>query len=493
MTYVVPDPRTQAFARITAGLCLIVANSSVAWSVTAANEYATARGIPLGNIVSAALGTTANWDPGSNSVIADFANTIRNAWIAKGARAVLIAPGCPTRVVVRGVLTSGSTYDPSATGLPAFGHLVMGAPSYASLLTSGVVMSCRQQGSSNWRWWLWTGSSSGSVEAWNARMAWKLGLSDNRSLVDGSIELTGIKSNDGAPASFAPGALPTPLASTYVGWTGSRVIPAGRIGWGAWRMPTSDFNETPANWDGPLNSSLAADSLTAQPGPLLFSLFNGTGSIGGWAGLARSCADWGYDTDYFYRGTPTAAAEALCPIAGAVWSKADFEGGAIVGAPFYLFGGDSLNADDPVRTEPWLSALDPLDGAVVTEKGASYGFEWGIRALQTGAAAGSMDVCHRLSAEALIAWITAWQILQGMNGLESQWYYSGSRFWSGDPLHRPFHFDAAPSVPLFGGVDPPLPPVVDPPFGNSNTPYVDRSAGTYRSSRFTGHRRNPRR
>jgi hypothetical protein len=100
---------------------------------------------------------------------------------------------------------------------------------------------------------------------------------------------------------------------------------------------------------------------------------------------------------------------------------------------------------------------------------------------------------HRVGGETEIAWVTAWLALTGMSGLEALWHFGGASSPQGDPLHRPFHFDPAPSVPLFGGVDPPLPPVVIPPFGNSDTPYVDRSAGTYRASRFTGHRRNPRR
>jgi hypothetical protein len=355
-------------------------------------------------------------------------------------------------------------------------------------------MACRQQGSSNWRWWLWTGSSSGSVEAWNARVAWKLGLSDNRGLVDANYELVSLLSNEGSPTSLGSGSFPTTLASTYVGWTGSRVIPAGRIGWSAWRMPSTAFNETVDNWDGPLLSSLAADALTAQPEPLLFSLNNSTGSMGMWAGLAKSCADWGYDTEYFYRGPATAAAEAMCPVAGAVWTEAAFEGGSIVGAPYYLFAGDSLNADDPVRTEPFLSALAPVDGSVITAKGASYAYEWGIRGLQTGAAAANMDVCHRTSGETQTAWIVPWYTLQGMNGLESGWNAMGSPFPSGDPLHRPFHFDPAPSVPLFEGVDPPDPPIVEPPVPPTvQTPLYDLNKGVWRAPRFSRYRRTPRR
>jgi hypothetical protein len=484
----VPDPRTQAFARITAGVCLIVANSSVAWSVTAANEYATARGVPLGNIVSVPLGTSRDWDPGSNDAIADFANTIRSNWLAKGARAVLIAPGCPTRVVVRGVISGSSTYTPTATGLPPFGHLVQGAPSYASLLTGGAVMACREVGSGRWVWWLWTSNVFTRVEAWNTRVAWKLGLSDNRNLIDGNYELVSLKSNEGSPTSLGSGSFPTTLASTYAGWSGSRVIPAGRIGWSAWRRPSSAFDETVDNWDGPLLSSLAADSLTAQPEPLLFSLNNNTASGGMWAGLAKSCADWGYDTEYFYRGTPTAAMESMCPVAGAVWSKADFEGGSIVGAPYYLFSGDSLNADDPVRTEPFKSALSPVDGSVITAKGPSYAYEWGIRGLQTGAAAASIDVTHRSSGETQTAWVSAWEMLKGMSGLEALWNNISAPFPSGDPLHRPFHFDPAPSVPLFGGVDPPLPPVIPPYDNNPPTLQYNKRSDRFRDYRGRGRR-----
>jgi hypothetical protein len=485
----VSDPRTQAFARITAGMCLIVANSSVAWSVTAANEYATARGVPLGNIVSLPLGTSRDWDPGSNAAIADFANTIRTNWLAKSARAVLIAPGCPARVRVRGVTTAGTLYNPDLTGLPAFGQLVMGSPSYASLLSGGSVIACREAGSSRWEWWVWSGSAATTYQAWANRLAWQLGLSDNRGLVDGNYELIGLLPNAASPPSFAAGSFPTTLASTYAGWSGSRVIPAGRIGWSAWRRPSSAFDETVDNWDGPLLSSLAANSLTAQPGPLLFSLFNGTGSMDRWAGLAKSCADWGYDTDYYYRQTSiSSAVRALCPVAGVVWTKADFESGAIVGAPYYLFAGDSLNDDDPVRAEPFKSALAPLPGATVGEMGPSYGYEWGIRGLQTGAAAASMDITHRLSGDTLTAWATTWHLLRGMNGLEASLNRIGAAFPSGDPLHRPFHFDPAPSVPLFGGGDPTPPPFIPPYDNNPPTLQYNKRSDRFRDYRGKGRR-----
>jgi hypothetical protein len=194
-----------------------------------------------------------------------------------------------------------------------------------------------------------------------------------------------------------------------------------------------------------------------------------------WAGITyRMKNDWGYNVGYFYRQSSIPAeSEALCPVAGAIWSKSDFEGGAIVGAPYYMLGGDALNADDPVRSEPFKSALSPVAGADIVEMGASYGYEWGIRGLQTGAASASMDVTHRTQGETTIAWLSLWHRLRGMNALEWQWNQFNAPFYSGDPLHRPFHFDPAGSLDLFEGTPPPLPPVQPPPFpdNTANSPY----------------------
>jgi hypothetical protein len=497
MTYVVPDPRTEAFARIPASRCLILSNSDVAWSGTAASTYAAARGIPGGNIITAALGTSSDWDPGSNAAIAALAATLDAARIAKDARAILIAPGCPTRVRVRGVVLSWSSYDSTASGYPSLGHLVQGCPSYAAIFSGGRVVSCRELGSGNWRWWIWGAPSGENVEAWSGRIAWQLGVSTDRQELSTTYQIVSVRTDASGPGGLSGGAtMPTQLGTQLAGWRGARVIPAGRIGWGAWRNPASDWRETAGTWNGPLNSSIAAGALTAQPGRLLFSLFDATSSMRQWAGLAKRCSDWGYATGYFYRGTPTAAAEALCPAAGAEWTEAAFEGGSIVGEDYYLLGGDAVNADEPVTDEPFRSALDPLDGAAVTTMGASYGYDWAIRGLQTGAAAGVVDVCHRVAGETQTAWLNAWLTLRGMTGLEALWFYGGASFPQGDPLHRPFHFDPAGSLSLLespndsGWVPPDPPPPIT---GPGEMIYYGGSGGTFRSPRFTGHRRNFRR
>lgn len=492
MTYVVPDPRTEAFARIPPGRCLIVANADLSWSVAAAGAYATARGIPAGNIVQVALGTTASWDPGSNAVIADFATTIRNAWIAKDARAVLIAPGCPAWVAVRGVTTSLVSYDPTAIGYPSFGHLVQGSPSYNTLIGGSTVVACRENGSGRWEWYTYGGPGF-PVPIWRSRTKWKLGLTEDRDEIDADYETTGLIPIAGAPSGIGLLGMPTPLATTYAGWAGSRVVPAGRIGWTAWRLPSTAFAETEANWDDALASSQAADAWTSQPGPIVVSLNNGTGSMQNWASIASAARGWGYDVAHYYRTTSiNAAVEVLCPVAEAAWTKTQFESGAIVGEDYYVFCGDCLNADDPVRSEPFKSALTPLDGASVTEIGPSYGYEWGIRGLQSGAAAASMDVTHRTSGETTTSWLRLWQSLRGLTGLEIGWDTVGAPFPSGDPLHRPFHFDPAGALDLYEeSVTPPDPPdPPDPP--EPVTAWYPGERIPHRRPRPKGHRRNLR-
>ena len=470
-----------------------MANADVAWSGTAASTYAALRG--TGPIVSLSLGTAATWDPGSNAAIAAAAATLKAAWQANNARAILIAPGCPARVTVRGVTQAWSIYDPAATGLPAFSTLVAGCPSFSEIFTAPNTLACRENGSGRWEWWIWAGAGPNNIGAWAGNIAWKLGKSNDRTLIDPAYEIRDIRPREGSPASFAPGALPTQAATQIAGWSGSRVVPVGRIGWTAWRLTSADYAETSTLWDDAVASATTGNSLLAQPEPMLFALNNGTGSIERWASFASRCRDdWGYDVDYFYRdASPPTSATDLLPVGGACWSKADFEGGTIVAAPYYVLAGDLRNTDDPAVDEPYKSALAPAAGASVTELGPSYGYEWAIQGLKTGAAAGSVDVTHRVSGETLVAWITAWQSLRGMSGIEAMWHTGGAPCPSGDPLYRPFHFDPAGTLPLIEDGETTIPPPVIPPItGGNDAPYYT-GGGFFRKQRPTGHRRNIRR
>ena len=97
------------------GGVVLIENTSVAWSVRLTRRYATAKGIPLANIISVAMGTNTDyWDPTDNlGLYQQLLLPLANKFDAVTAHAVLRGPGCPSRVLVRNS-TDGVTYTGGA-------------------------------------------------------------------------------------------------------------------------------------------------------------------------------------------------------------------------------------------------------------------------------------------------------------------------------------------------------------------------------------------
>jgi hypothetical protein len=442
-----PDPRAAPFARIPAELCLLVYNSDLAWSAVAAGEYAAARGIPSRNLVGVPLGTSEPWAPGNVLTFQATASYVRQAWLALQARALLLAPGVPTRAACPGVMV-GITYNASATGFPPVAHLLAGCPSLDAEL-GGVTLTCQENGSGRWEWYrrdIVPGLDI-SRQLWRGTPAWRLGRSDDRNSTD-------FLTDPLVPLAADPGVGNSVLSEAgtqLVGDSVSRVLPVAKIGWGGWRPASVVTPESPSNWSGPLQSGLLGDALGAQPGPILASLFEVGQSIYRYAALASQMAAWGYSVEYFYRTTSIpAAVEALCPVAGAVWTKTDFEGGSVVDEPYYLLTGSAPNGDGVQTTAPFDEALAPTAGARTASMGASYGFEWALHSFLRGGASGNVDCTHRTSAEMSGTWLRTWATLRAMTGIELSMLSGGlgTDLPAGDPLYRPFAWDPAASVPL---------------------------------------------
>lgn len=442
----VSDPRTVGFARIPPAQCLLVYNSDLPWSRVAADAYALARGVPTGNVLGVPMGTTEPWDPGTTDTLRAVASLVREYWLAKQCRGILMAPGVPTRALCRGALIAGD-YNPAAVGYPAVGALLAGSPSLEAEI-AGTVLTCQENGSGRWEWYRRDETIDGLVrQLWRGRFAWYLGLSDDRSSTE--YETGGLAPIDPYPG-FQPSTL-TPDATRLVGDSPARILPIGKIGWGSWRSASNPVPESPSNWGGPLASGLAGDGLLAQPAPILTSLLEVSGDLLAQAALHTRLLEWGYDAEYYYRQSSIPGdVEALCPVAGAVWSKSDFEGGSIVDAPYYLLTGSAPNADEPQTDAPYDTALEPAAGSQVASMGASYAHEWALHSFRTGGAAGNTDQTHRSSTEMGSVWLRTWLMLGGRSGLELSAATSSvsTNLPAGDPLARLFPWDAAPDPGL---------------------------------------------
>jgi hypothetical protein len=137
-------------------------------------------------------------------------------------------------------------------------------------------------------------------------------------------------------------------------------------------------------------------------------------------------------------------------VAGSVFTKADYEGGAVVDHPYYLLTGSAPNTDAPQTTPPYQTALQPVPGAWVSSMGASYGHEYALHAWRDGAAGGNTDIMHRTASEMPDAWLATYHALRGMSGIEimAEYRWSLTELAAGDPLARLFQWDAAGLVPL---------------------------------------------
>lgn len=424
----------------------MLCNSDLPWSVAAAQEYATIRGIPQSQIIQFPMGTVTSWSPPDNSPYYDLASTINARFSGTAARAILMAPGCPNRCQVYGVVEPNEPFDPDAWGFPPLAHLVMGAPSFTKRLGSNQVAT-RENGSGRWIWLGRQGDTQFGYEIWGgAGFDWMMGLSKSFSPIQDSPYVL----YDQRMIEVSPGTsinLLSPLGSQFLGNSASNMLPCGRIGWGAWRNASLEVPETESNWDLPLLSSLAAN-YTSQPAPILVSLTEVSSSMYNYAAMAWAAIQWGYDVEYFYRTTSILSeVEDLLPVSGAIWSKTDFETGGIVGAPYFHMFGNHTNDDRPQTQEPFLSALAPVNGALIAEMGPSYTFEWSMRGFQSGAAIGNVDVTHRTSFEMPGSFYENYVYLRGMNGLE-RFTNAGTALPAGDPFHRPYFFDAAEELPL---------------------------------------------
>lgn len=441
-----PDPRTQPHVHILPTDCMVVYNTGIAWSQAAAETYAATRGIPAEHVWGFDFGQNQfTYTPPHANMPLIIADHVIEAHRRTRTRALLIAPGVPSRCVVPETLVNQSQL-PGTLGYPPMSQLLAGAPSLRDRLEGGIPVT-RQNGSGRWEWYRrpdpWPGADT---PIWPGSGWWAAGRTDDP--FDTGPLLGPYQLYAGGPANVY---IRDPAAVVQAGDSNCRCIPTARIGWTSWRAASLPVPESAANWFLPMNSWTAAQSLQAQPAPVLFSLYEVAGSLKHYAALCKLVGDWGYSVQYFYRQDSVPSdVQALCPVAGSVFTKADYEGGAVVDHPYYLLTGSAPNTDAPQTTPPYQTALQPVPGAWVSSMGASYGHEYALHAWRDGAAGGNTDIMHRTASEMPDAWLATYHALRGMSGIEimAEYRWSLTELAAGDPLARLFQWDAAGLVPL---------------------------------------------
>lgn len=437
---VVGHPRTFDFRPIDRKRLVVLANSSEAYSVPAAEAYCRRRGIPLANIIPLSLGTSdVAFDPGDNAAISTaIVDPLAAKYAQVGAVGVLIAPGCPNGIVVRGVFVQGTGYlAPTATANAPLALLAAGARSFAARVAArgGFLAVTADPTVTNVRW---SGTPVANLvpptPLWNGFVWDFLGVG-NDATMSPVTQLSDL---------FGPTATNTRLATVLATQTlsaGSPVIPAGRIGYTGWT--SADGLETAANALGATDAADAAYGQDVQSGPILVGVREFSGYLATSASMYTRLKEWGFWAKYFWRQAPSGLAATLCPAGGPdeAFTDPDFDSGAVVGYPAMVHY-DCSDNENPLTTAPYTNAIQPTRGGGAYLGGLSGGFQYSLRSLQRGAAWGVTDVTHRTAASPATSWSLLYLLLAGMTPLEAAYYDASLSLQApmGDPLFAPFWY-----------------------------------------------------
>ena len=461
----VPDPRTLGWARPSRSNYLLIANSDIGYSRPVLEYYAGERGIPAANIVDLPLGTIrTHWDPVSNGrILTDFIQPV-SQWMARIAQpygGIILGPGVPPRILVRGE-TQGGNYFPTNHTFPPLTRVLSEIQRAEAQFTSFPVIAGLESGSGNYSW--------------------------------RGYYPTILRSDP----LFPDAPLPNPLLETYsLGGTwegdfpseqgrrqlgGRQLVPVGRIGWFTWSA-TYDITESEALCKQVIDNATAGMAANSQPAPIMAMVRNSSNQ-GQFGRLVAKFREWGYDAEYFYGVTPDAENESFAPLAGAAFTGAQYTSGAIVNYPAMLLTGTTAN-ENAITQEPFRSAWD---ASVIgnAPMGMSYGYSYGGRAIQQGGMWGCADVTHRTIFTLPGLWRFPVLLATGMPVMHALAMFgpASQDVACGDPLFAPFHWDPAPELPEWGYIEP-IPTNSQAPHGTDTAPR--------RKARPRQYRKNPRR
>lgn len=446
------DPATLYYRPLSNGRVVIVANSDLSWSVAAAQRYARVKGIPLGNIVSVAMGTDRKqWTPANDTAMrAALITPLRAKLDSVLAQCVLVAPGVPQSTRL------DSTCDLAVVSLGVPGYVATLYLCYCArhiddqIAALGITCLIGYTGA----------SSIGTFVVYlvappvlpfeffgNGDLQYRLGATNILAPLD---PLYGT-AYEGLNSEVVK--IPTQLGIDSVGLSTARCLPYGRIGT-AWTSQVFTFeepgNEIPSRfWEneerGPRLARQCAE-FSAAPAPAnryrypihlqLSDSYLGYSSL---AYLHWQLRGWGYNSTYAWRSSNSPGTEAYAPAAGTAYTLAQLQAGQIRDYPYHLMLGDASNTE--MMKEPFVTAWQPTSGGG-SLLGPSEGWQYQVNGLERGGAGGSSNMLHPQTAIYVEMYSVAHLLLRGATWAEAS-YYPGQIFPlysvpSGDPLARPF-------------------------------------------------------
>ena len=439
---------------------VVVANPDVSWSLAVCKDYCRARGVPVENVISCAMGTASDiWTPAPNSmatihtVLLTPLNTI--AWNIS-AQAVLLGPGAPACVYLREEPFAGNFFPVSlaevaslAINYPpaSYGGNGVDADMNADIFDPGGSYQMRN---------VQAGSNFGNIEG--TLLHFNLGLGTGNAL---TYTLAG--ASEGSPTTFTSA---NPLATSYLGanhhyfarnFLGFSLpnflypsMPVGRIGMasyggGGGGPPVPETEAIARQIIDQTSAAMTHYSRSATfDKPIVFNIrYLGAGDpyADEYAYFRYLCDSWGFNTAYCYydgAGGADGNSNLYAPFSSQTYSRAQIDSGSFK-QPHYLMLGNWENVAPSAYVEPWASAWPPLEGAGVAT-GPSNGFQYALQSLYRGGACGLSDASHIAGAYLIHQLALAWNLLRGMTWLEAFWYGGrpSMRFPCGDPLWAPY-------------------------------------------------------
>ena len=417
---------TRRDGRLDRSKIVVVANSSVAWSLPVCQYYCSARGIPLNNIVSVVAGTDRIYNSASNAAAyaALFAPVI-SLVISIGAVAVLTGPAMPDLLYWTGYWDGAASYvlnnsTPCTVSVPALYQHCMVVNSATDLTPRGT------QVSGDVAWY----SSAGSTTTLTPNdKAWKqLRISSS---IGGDHEYQLPTTTLGWTIYW-----PTPQETQYINTPHStRSLLTGRIGIAGWNGTSTETEAAVRRIID--NATLASSYWTSRSVrqlPILVSLKDlNSGDCELFAQLGKWLRDAGYNVKWAYGAgfTPNAATEALLPAAGSVY--ADYT--AQTNYPYYQHYGYTGNDTPALDGTVWKGVTVGSGGCMWP----SFPFQSFLKNMEAGTATAAASTSHHINTASAPYNIMA-LLMRGFSYLEAIYYSARQNPWmaAGDPLYAPF-------------------------------------------------------
>jgi hypothetical protein len=459
-------PWTIPFTRMIRSRLLVVANSSVTWSVTETEYYCQRRGIPLSNIVYLALGNGGSpttydsiYEAGTwANVLATIVTPVATKARQLFAQGIILGPGVPVGCqfpsyagplqvapmtdVVRLIGYPGPPNEP-------FGTLYADDRGGGRVaVTNGGFIPLEMGVGPNGAW-------ENPTSVVDTATTYSLPLSPSAGNVD--LPIGGTQSLDavtdtklGHPVDWYAldnNTVDGNLALKFAG----PCPPIGRVGassLGGGYLGNPPYAETQAfvrDLIDRATAQMAAHSVgEARRKPILFNLTTadgGTATGARWSYFRTLCEGWGLNTKYAYYNPAGHRndTKAMSAPGSAAYTALQLEFGEVIDFEYYLMvgGWDNVNFYDA----PYANAWKPQPGAGVL-MGPSNGFQVTNRALERGALAGRGDMTHATTATLTADLSTLHNLLRGMTWMEAMFFSQPMGHAPiGDPLWAPFGFD----------------------------------------------------